>query len=84
MKHKLTREEKIVLYVLSNLETLIDKGLVPKNIWKDGIRLKITNNRTTRRALKNFEPTDEEVLMGIESLADEYFDSSKLPRITEA
>ena len=57
MSHKLTREEKIIMYVLNNVTKLIDVGIIPKNIWKNNIALKPVNNRNVKRALKNFEPT---------------------------
>ena len=88
MSHKLTREEKIIMYVLNNVTKLIEVGLIPKNIWKNNIALKPVNNRDVKRALKNFEPTEEEVLSVLETLADEHMDFSKageeFPRMTEA
>ena len=85
MRHKLTREEKVVLYVLRNINTLIDKGFLPKNVWKDDIKsFKVVDNRATRRALKNFEPTDEETQVAIASIMDEYGDFNKLPGIGDA
>jgi len=85
MSHKPTRAEKVVLYVLNNINTLIDKGFLPKNVWKDDIKsLKVVDNRATRRALKNFEPTDEEIQVTIASIMDEYGDINKLPKIGNA
>ena len=88
MSHKLTREEKIIMYVLNNVTKLIDKGFIPKNVWKNNIALKPVNNRDVKRVLKNFEPTEEEVMSVLETLADEYMDFSKagkeFPRMTEA
>ena len=85
MSHKLTRVEKVVLYVLNNINILVDKGFLPKNVWKDNIKsFKVADNRATRRALKNFEPTNDEIQVAIEGIMDEYADINKFPKTGDA
>ena len=77
----LNREEKTLLFIVKTLDSLIEKGLVPKEIWKNGDRLETGSKKEVDRILKGFKPTDEEYLSCMKCFTEEYLDPSIMPKI---
>ena len=67
MLHKeiLTRQEKIILYTLNVLQSLVERGILPKEMWTKNITI---NSRKTKRILKKFSITSPEIILGLEML----------------
>ena len=72
---KLSRIEKTILYVISAINELVDKGFLTKDVMYEYTT--ITNKRKTKRQLKNFVPTVQELdgalieLIDLDSASDE-------------
>ena len=60
MKSKLTREQKVVLFMLHSVDKLIKLGLIPKDAIKPEYR-DVKFSKRVEKILKNFEPTEEEI-----------------------
>ena len=86
MKYKLddvkwSREEKTLMFIVRTIDSCIEKGFLPENIWKNGNRVQTANKKEVDKILKGFEPTQEEWLSCIESFTEEYLDTSVAPKI---
>ena len=72
---KLSRIEKTILYVISAINELVDKGFLTKDVMYEYAT--ITNKRKTKRQLKNFIPTTQELdgalieLIDLDNASDE-------------
>ena len=64
-KEALTRDEKIILYTLEILKSLVKKGVLPEEIWDKDV---VVNSRKTKRILKKFSITSPEIILGLEML----------------
>ena len=78
---KWSREEKTLMFIVRTIDSCIEKGFLPENIWKNGNRVQTANKKEVDKILKGFEPTQEEWLSCIESFTEEYLDTSVAPKI---
>ena len=77
---KISRQQKVLLYVIDSLQNMIDKGFFPQEIFtENGQVLKYSIGRKGKKILKklNPEPTPDEIIntiigMGDEGLIDKY------------
>tara|TARA_Y100000593_G_scaffold69598_1_gene127797 strand:+ start:56 stop:325 length:270 start_codon:yes stop_codon:yes gene_type:complete len=86
MKNKLkqvkwNREEKTLMFIVKTLDSVIEKGLLPKEIWRNGIRIQTANKKEVDRILKGFEPTQEEWLSCLKVFKEEYLDPTVVPKL---
>mgnify|MGYP003149289275 CR=1 FL=1 len=67
---ELERDHKVVLYTIDVLQSLVKKGILPKEIWKKEVTV---NSRKTKRVLKKFNITPEEIHLCLGKLIVEGF-----------
>ena len=65
---KISRDMKVVLYLISAINELVDKGFLTEDVMYDYAI--ITDKRTAKKQLKNFIPTEEELMGAIHELID--------------
>ena len=66
MKYKLnqvkwSREEKTLMFIVRTLDSLIEKGFLPENIWKNGDRIQTANKKEVDKILKGFETLSKQL-----------------------
>ena len=66
---KLSRIEKTMLYAILHINELIEKGFLQEDVYKDTYPV-LERKRETKRQLKNFSPTEVELLEVLDYLLD--------------
>tara|TARA_Y100000310_G_scaffold308160_1_gene350969 strand:- start:810 stop:1145 length:336 start_codon:yes stop_codon:yes gene_type:complete len=58
----LSRTHKTILYVTLHINELIEKGLLQEDVYKNAKKLELQKKKETKKQLKNFSPTGQELL----------------------
>ena len=72
MENKITREHKLVLYMLCTVHKFVELGLMPRDAIKAEYRYTEFNKKAIKKVLKNFEPKDEEMYV-VDLFVDDYY-----------
>ena len=65
---KITREVRVVAYIIFWIDSLIKKGILPEYL---GGGVVITDKRAFKKMLKNFEPTEIELISAMQAHVSE-------------